>query len=67
MAKGELVPDEVVIEMIAGKIDSTKDRAGFLFDGFPHLVQTFFLRFMFTRCAIIRGKNAWSENHTDDK
>lgn len=38
MAKGELVPDEVVIEMIAGKIDSARDRAGFLFDGFPRTV-----------------------------
>jgi adenylate kinase len=38
MATGELVPDEVVIEMIAGKIDSTKDSAGFLFDGFPRTV-----------------------------
>jgi adenylate kinase len=35
MSKGELVPDEVVIEMIAAKIDKTKDSAGFLFDGFP--------------------------------
>jgi adenylate kinase len=38
MSKGELVPDEVVIEMIAARIDSTKDRAGFLFDGFPRTV-----------------------------
>jgi adenylate kinase len=38
MSKGELVPDEVVIEMIAKKIDSTKDSAGFLFDGFPRTV-----------------------------
>jgi len=38
MSKGELVPDEVVIEMIAAKIDSTKDCAGFLFDGFPRTV-----------------------------
>jgi adenylate kinase len=38
MSKGELVPDEVVIEMIANKIDSTKDVAGFLFDGFPRTV-----------------------------
>lgn len=38
MATGELVPDKVVIEMIAGKIDSTKDSAGFLFDGFPRTV-----------------------------
>jgi len=38
MSKGELVPDEVVIEMIAAKIDKTKDSAGFLFDGFPRTV-----------------------------
>lgn len=38
MSKGELVPDAVVIEMIANKIDSTKDAAGFLFDGFPRTV-----------------------------
>ena len=38
MAKGELVQDEVVIEMIAAKIDKTKDTAGFLFDGFPRTV-----------------------------
>lgn len=39
MSKGELVPDEVVIELIAAKIDSTKGRAGFLFDGFPRTVE----------------------------
>jgi adenylate kinase len=38
MSKGELVPDEVVIEMIANKIDSSKGTAGFLFDGFPRTV-----------------------------
>ena len=38
MSKGELVPDAVVIEMIAVKIDSTKGKAGFLFDGFPRTV-----------------------------
>lgn len=38
MSKGELVPDEVVIEMIAKKIDSSKGNAGFLFDGFPRTV-----------------------------
>jgi adenylate kinase len=38
MSKGELVPDEVVIEMITVKIDGTKDKAGFLFDGFPRTV-----------------------------
>ena len=38
MSKGELVPDEVVIEMIAYKIDSSKGSSGFLFDGFPRTV-----------------------------
>ena len=38
MSKGELVPDEVVIEMIAYKIDQSKGTAGFLFDGFPRTV-----------------------------
>ena len=38
MSKGELVPDEVVIEMIAYKIDNTKGSSGFLFDGFPRTV-----------------------------
>jgi adenylate kinase len=38
MSKGELVPDEVVIEMIANKIDGSKGSAGFLFDGFPRTV-----------------------------
>ena len=38
MSKGELVPDEVVIEMIAYKIDNSKGTAGFLFDGFPRTV-----------------------------
>ncbi len=38
MSKGELVPDEVVIEMIAHKIDTSKGSAGFLFDGFPRTV-----------------------------
>ena len=37
-SKGELVPDEVVIEMIAHKIDNSKGSAGFLFDGFPRTV-----------------------------
>jgi adenylate kinase len=38
MSKGELVPDEIVIEMIAAKIDKTKGSSGFLFDGFPRTV-----------------------------
>jgi adenylate kinase len=35
MDKGALVPDAVVIGMIASKIDSNKNAKGFIFDGFP--------------------------------
>jgi adenylate kinase len=35
MDKGELVPDQVVISMIEGKIDSNSKANGFIFDGFP--------------------------------
>jgi len=35
MDKGELVTDEIVIGMIANKIDANKDAKGFIFDGFP--------------------------------
>jgi len=39
MARGELVPDEIVIEMIASRIDAEKKMSGFLYDGFPRTVQ----------------------------
>lgn len=39
MEKGELVPDEVVIEMIDARIDAEKSKAGFLYDGFPRTVE----------------------------
>ncbi|MDN3205112.1 adenylate kinase [Algoriphagus sediminis] len=35
MNEGRLVPDEVVIQMVEDKINSTKDAKGFIFDGFP--------------------------------
>jgi adenylate kinase len=35
MDKGALVPDEVVIGMIASKLDANKNARGFIFDGFP--------------------------------
>ncbi|MBN1388138.1 MAG: adenylate kinase [Bacteroidales bacterium] len=38
MQRGELVPDEVVIQMIAERIDSNPDANGFIFDGFPRTV-----------------------------
>jgi adenylate kinase len=35
MEKGQLVPDEVVIEMISSALDNNPKANGFLFDGFP--------------------------------
>jgi adenylate kinase len=35
MDQGMLVPDEVVIGMISGKIDEMPEARGFVFDGFP--------------------------------
>src|SRR5205085_2501163 len=35
MDQGILVPDEVVIGMIASKLDANKNANGFIFDGFP--------------------------------
>jgi adenylate kinase len=35
MDKGQLVPDEVVIEMISSALDNNPQAKGFLFDGFP--------------------------------
>jgi adenylate kinase len=35
MNKGQLVPDEVVIEMISSALDNNPQAKGFLFDGFP--------------------------------
>jgi len=35
MAKGELIPDEVVIGMIGNKLEANPAAKGFIFDGFP--------------------------------
>jgi adenylate kinase len=38
MDKGHLVPDEVVIDMVAERISGTNNSNGFIFDGFPRTV-----------------------------
>src|SRR6187551_3810658 len=38
MARGELVPDEVVIGIIADRIEEPDARKGFILDGFPRTV-----------------------------
>ncbi|HCC71601.1 MAG TPA: adenylate kinase [Bacteroidales bacterium] len=38
MQRGELVPDDVVIQMIAERVDSNPGSEGFIFDGFPRTV-----------------------------
>ena len=35
MDRGELVPDEIVVEIIAGRLDAADCKAGVIFDGFP--------------------------------
>ena len=35
--KGQLVPDELVVELLEAKLTQNKDANGFLFDGFPEL------------------------------
>jgi len=38
MAAGQLVSDEIVIELIAKRLDTNTDAPGFIFDGFPRTV-----------------------------
>jgi len=38
ISKGELVPDEVVVGMVRNFILERKDKAGFIFDGFPRTI-----------------------------
>ncbi len=36
--KGELVPDEITIDMLGNEVEKNMDKAGFLFDGFPRTI-----------------------------
>jgi adenylate kinase len=38
MDQGDLVPDEVTIQMLQSEVDNNPDSAGFLFDGFPRTI-----------------------------
>ena len=38
MDNGDLVPDEVTIQMLESEVDANQDSAGFLFDGFPRTI-----------------------------
>jgi adenylate kinase len=38
MEKGDLVPDEVTIQMLQSEVDKNPDSDGFLFDGFPRTI-----------------------------
>ncbi|WP_029903644.1 adenylate kinase [Prevotella sp. 10(H)] len=38
ISKGQLVPDDVVIGMLANVLDSKKEAAGVIFDGFPRTI-----------------------------
>src|SRR6185295_11462015 len=38
MARGELVPDEVVVEIVSNRIDEPDAHSGFILDGFPRTV-----------------------------
>ena len=38
MARGELVPDEIVVEIVSERIDEPDARNGFVLDGFPRTV-----------------------------
>lgn len=38
MARGDLVPDDVVVEIVSDRIDGTDCRNGFILDGFPRTV-----------------------------
>ena len=39
MDKGELVPDQVTIDMLEAEVDKNPDAKGFIFDGFPRTTE----------------------------
>jgi adenylate kinase len=57
MDKGELVPDEIVIQMICGKIGENSESKGFIFDGFPRTVAQAeaFDRLLDQKCVPVSG------------
>lgn len=39
VSKGELVPDEIVIEILREEIDKTSSKKGFILDGYPRTIE----------------------------
>ena len=57
MARGELVPDELIVGMIEEKVDAGELSRGFILDGFPRTIpQAESLKSMFARHAIKLSK-----------
>ena len=59
MARGELVPDDVVVGIIADRIDEPDAERGFVLDGFPRTVKQ---AEALDRCSTTRAwsSTAWS-------
>ena len=38
MDKGQLVPDQVTIDLLSSELESYSDSKGFIFDGFPRTI-----------------------------
>jgi adenylate kinase len=55
--KGNLVPDELVIDMIDNKLEEEKDANGFIFDGFPRTTK------QAEALDVLLGKKGWSINN----
>ena len=66
MDKGDLVPDEVTIQMLESEVDKNPHSAGFLFDGFPRtLAQADALdKFLETKKQSIRATIALEADDT---